>query len=161
MIPVSSCSCLCPIHWSQVLSREWRCSWSSADRRCSNYIWMIKKCTMYQGVTYIRGLTILKCVWNSLQFQRHLWQLPELKHSQNARQWGYVKFIFRKANQMIILEQSFTFLITEFQRHAVDLINKGHLCCATNVIISPSVLTSVVFVSRLFVREFVSFGNTL
>ena len=28
-----------PIHWSQVLllSREWRCSWSSADRRCSNY----------------------------------------------------------------------------------------------------------------------------
>ena len=21
--------------------REWRCSWSSADRRCSNYIWVI------------------------------------------------------------------------------------------------------------------------
>ena len=41
MFLVSSCSCLCPIHWSQVLSREWRCSWSSADRRCSNYIWMI------------------------------------------------------------------------------------------------------------------------
>ena len=32
MPPVSSCNCLCPIHWSQVLSREWRCSWSSADR---------------------------------------------------------------------------------------------------------------------------------
>ena len=28
------------IHWSQVLSREWRFSWSSADRRCSNYIWV-------------------------------------------------------------------------------------------------------------------------
>ena len=27
--------------WSQVLSREWRYSWSSADRRCSNYIWVI------------------------------------------------------------------------------------------------------------------------
>ena len=24
-----------------VTSREWRCSWSSADRRCSNYIWVI------------------------------------------------------------------------------------------------------------------------
>ena len=24
------CSCLCPIHWSQVLSWVWRCSWSSA-----------------------------------------------------------------------------------------------------------------------------------
>ena len=27
---------VCPICRSQVLSREWRCSWSSADRRCSN-----------------------------------------------------------------------------------------------------------------------------
>ena len=34
---VSSCSCLRSIHWSQVLSWEWRCSWSNADRRCSNY----------------------------------------------------------------------------------------------------------------------------
>ena len=40
MFLVSSSSCLCPIHWSQVLSAEWRCSWSSADRRCSNYIWV-------------------------------------------------------------------------------------------------------------------------
>ena len=29
------CDCLCRIPWSQMLSREWRCSWSSADRRCS------------------------------------------------------------------------------------------------------------------------------
>ena len=36
---ISSFSCLCPIHWSQVLSRWWRCSWSSTDRRCPNYIW--------------------------------------------------------------------------------------------------------------------------
>ena len=41
MFLVSSCSCLCPVHWRQVLSREWRCSWNSADRRCSNYIWVI------------------------------------------------------------------------------------------------------------------------
>ena len=34
-------SCLCPIYWSQVLSWEWRCSWSSADRWCSNYFWVI------------------------------------------------------------------------------------------------------------------------
>ena len=25
----------------EVLSRDWRCSWSSADRRCSSYIWVI------------------------------------------------------------------------------------------------------------------------
>ena len=42
-----ACSCLCPIHWSQMLSWEWRCSWSSADKRCSNYIWMINNFIAY------------------------------------------------------------------------------------------------------------------
>ena len=28
MFLISSYSCLCSIHWRQVLSREWRCSWS-------------------------------------------------------------------------------------------------------------------------------------
>ena len=27
--------------------REWRCSWSSADRRCSNYIWVIDNSIAY------------------------------------------------------------------------------------------------------------------
>ena len=43
-ILVLSCGCLCRIPWSQMLSREWRCSWSSTDRRCSNYIWVIDNC---------------------------------------------------------------------------------------------------------------------
>ena len=58
MIVVSSCSCVWPIHWSPVLSREWRCSWSSADRRCSNYIWLINNFIANSGVSYIRGLTV-------------------------------------------------------------------------------------------------------
>ena len=41
MFLVSSCSCIWAIYWGHVLSREWRCSWSSADRRCSKYIWVI------------------------------------------------------------------------------------------------------------------------
>ena len=40
---VSSCSCLCTIYWNQVLSWEWWCSSSSADRQCPNYIWVINK----------------------------------------------------------------------------------------------------------------------
>ena len=55
MILVSSCSCLYPIHLSQELSREWRCSWSSAGRRCSNYIWVINNFI----VSYIRGFTVI------------------------------------------------------------------------------------------------------
>ena len=58
MFVVSSCSCLCPIDWNQVLSREWRCSWSSADRRCSNYIWVINNVIAFKGTTYIRSLTV-------------------------------------------------------------------------------------------------------
>ena len=56
---VASCSCLRPFQWSQLLSWEWRCSWSSADRRCSNYIWVINNFIAYQGATYIRGFTVL------------------------------------------------------------------------------------------------------
>ena len=58
MLLVSSCSCLCPIHWSQVLSWEWECSWSSADRHCSNYIWVINNFIAYIGAAYIWDLTV-------------------------------------------------------------------------------------------------------
>ena len=44
---LSSRSHICPLHWGQVLSREWICSWSSADRRCSNYIWVINNLIAY------------------------------------------------------------------------------------------------------------------
>ena len=54
----SACSCPCTIYWSQVFSGEWRCSWSSADRRCSNYIWVINNFIAYSGTSYIRDLTV-------------------------------------------------------------------------------------------------------
>ena len=59
MCLVPSCNCLCSIHWSYVLCREWRCSWSSAGRRCSNYIWVINKFIYFKGAPYMRGLTVL------------------------------------------------------------------------------------------------------
>ena len=43
---------------SQVLSREWRCSWSSTDRH-SNYIWVINNFIAYQGAAYIIVLTVM------------------------------------------------------------------------------------------------------
>ena len=53
-----SCSCLWPIHWSQVLSRDWGCSWSGANKRCYNYIWMIYNVIVYYGASYIMGLML-------------------------------------------------------------------------------------------------------
>ena len=43
-----------------MLSREWRCSWSSADRRYSNNICVVSKIIAYYGVTYIGDLTVLE-----------------------------------------------------------------------------------------------------
>ena len=34
------------------------CSWSSAYRRCSNYIWLINNLIAHKGVAYIRVLTV-------------------------------------------------------------------------------------------------------
>ena len=58
-----SCSCLWPIHWSQVLVREWIYSLNSADRRCSNYIWVINNFIAYQGASYISGLTVYMYIY--------------------------------------------------------------------------------------------------
>ena len=74
MFRVSYCSCHCPINWSQVLSQEWRSSWSSANRRCSNYKWVINNFIQW-GVTYIRGLTVC-----------YGWVCQLHNHCQN--QWG-------------------------------------------------------------------------
>ena len=58
MFLVLSCSWLYLIRWSQVLSLEWRCSWSSDDRRCSNYIWVINNLIVYWSARYIRDLMV-------------------------------------------------------------------------------------------------------
>ena len=83
MLLISSCSCLYPIRWSQVLSWEWRCSWSSADRRCSNYIWVINNLIVYLSATYIRDLTV---GW-LLQWQLTHWGLRTPSWSCVFREW--------------------------------------------------------------------------
>ena len=54
MFLVSSCSRLSPIHWRRALSWERKCCWSSADRRCSNYI-----CVIDNFITYLVDLNSL------------------------------------------------------------------------------------------------------
>ena len=65
MILVSSCSCLCPIHWSQLLSWGRRCSWSSADRRAPT----ISKCRWSTILLPTVGRLILE-VWQYFNFFR-------------------------------------------------------------------------------------------
>ena len=80
---------VCSVQWSQTLSREWRCSLSSADRRCSNYIWVVDDFIAYYGSSYIKGLTVVQsnrgsneisCVILSHRGEDSLITLTESKH---------------------------------------------------------------------------------
>ena len=53
-----------------MFSREWRCSWSSAGRRCSNYIWVVNNFIANQGAVYIRQFDGIS-VYNRLD--HHSW----------------------------------------------------------------------------------------
>ena len=74
MIIASSRIWLCPIYGSRVLSREWRCSWSNAARRCSNYIWVINNLFAYKGAPYIRDLTV-RLLLSNLSWDTHVYIL--------------------------------------------------------------------------------------
>ena len=54
-----------------MLSGEWRCSWSSVDRRCSKYIWVIEKILLPNKVRLI-----LETWWYTLS----LTQMPAFLH---------------------------------------------------------------------------------
>ena len=73
MILVSSSICLCPIYWSQVLSREWRCSWSSADRWCSNYIWAINNLVAFTTCLILETWWYILCSKTYSGFGNVLW----------------------------------------------------------------------------------------
>ena len=111
---VSSCSWLCPIHWSHVLSREWRCSWSSADRRSPNYTWLINNCIAWQ-CRYIRGFTlcsgtrflhnsvlqtlILDLGWGLLNQFPPFRYFPNFQNRQNTCQLLNITFIFGRCRR--------------------------------------------------------------
>ena len=60
MVTVSSCTSHCPIHCSQLLSREWRCCWSSADRQniCHDCSQKLKHSLWYGSL----GITVYWCL---------------------------------------------------------------------------------------------------
>ena len=61
MFLVSSCSCLFPIHWTEVLSREWRVGAAPTGDTPTTSEWSANLLsTKVWLVTYIRDLTVLK-----------------------------------------------------------------------------------------------------
>ena len=100
MFLVSSCSCLCPIHGSHVVSREWRCSWSNGDRRCSKHIWVItillpsNVWLVLEVWRYIRFLSthiLLMIIWK--RFPYYYDDVNKCKHF--PPYWPFVRGIHR------------------------------------------------------------------
>ena len=89
MFLISSCSCLCPVHCSQVLSREWRCSWSSAYRRCSTTSEWSTNLSATK-VAYIRGFTVyphLTKISELLSIKNHNITYTRSIHNAEGRLW--------------------------------------------------------------------------
>ena len=62
----------------QGVKSRMRHTWSSADRRCSNFIWVIKKFIAHKGATYIRGLAVY-AQWNKPI--RRYFMVSSVKHT--------------------------------------------------------------------------------
>ena len=108
MFLILSCSCLCPIHWSQVLSREWRCSWSNAGRRCSNYIWVINNLIAYKGDLILE-------IWQYMSSPSFQWPRPFI--------WR-LNFDFQNDCILSVIDRKWPRL-----RHAqYDMFRLSHFC---------------------------------
>ena len=101
MFLVSASSCLCVIYWSHVLNGEWRYSWSSADRRCSNYIWVINNLIAYWGASYITVETWrygnfckISFVWFSVGQSMKLLFNPCWERNSKSWTFGICEFVF-------------------------------------------------------------------
>ena len=124
MFLVSSCNCLYPIQWSQVLSREWWCSWNSADRRCSNYIWVINNFIAYLGAPYIRDFTVTRTTrtpafWDTLAAS---WLPILVIHIRSqVKTWQSQSYKFKK----IAKNSNFEILLETFHTtHLLKLLDK-------------------------------------
>ena len=61
-----------------MLSRGWRCSWSSANRWCSNYIWVINNSVAFQG-------SLISEVWRYTRGKKHLYTGKDMTEKMHMR----------------------------------------------------------------------------
>ena len=86
---------------------EWRCSWSSANRQCSNYIWLINNFIANLVVTYIRGLTaVSQCHWKYSKYiivkSTYLKCIDTLSPAVRCYTYTYGSFYYFMHNFMVL-----------------------------------------------------------
>ena len=97
MLLVSSCSCLCPIHWSQVLSWELRCSWMLQLHLSERQFYCLLGCALYQrfyGISTIQHMlnfldNALYCVcWSVISYRNFLFHFfSSIKKTNKQGYW--------------------------------------------------------------------------
>ena len=156
MFLVSSCSCLCPLHWSQLYSRERRCSRSSADGRWSDYIWstilLLLRCLYFYGFTVCIYSPIpnLQRRYSWAACQVRAWRSNYIPHetvNTITYPWRDQSIYFEKGHQAIRQQQlwnvwehddvikwkhfpRYSSFVRGNHRSSVDSPHKGHRCGA-------------------------------
>ena len=98
MLLISCCSCICPIHWSQVLSREWRCNWTGAAPTTSEW-----------STILLPEVRLILEVWRCSKRQAALLYLPKYKKCPEKSQpcqifrMVYHHNIFAKLSLILVL----------------------------------------------------------
>ena len=110
MFLVPACSCHCPIHWSQLLCREWRCNWSSADRRCSDYIWVINNFLPIKVQLILEVLRYIKIFQSKLLIQ--FWS--QCLKTSTTWQFFFFKSLFRPMTNMKNMKSSALLALCEW-----------------------------------------------
>ena len=136
MFLVLSCSCLSPINWNQVLSREWRWSWSpNTSERSKNFIAHIKNYIAHYGAAYIRSLTlypsaVIHCPGGNgcCSVKKQRWRTRVNQPITPPR------------NDYIITTKAVRdCLIRPFDTISEQLVSHNSICCATYWVYKPAV----------------------
>ena len=152
MLLESACSCLRATYWSQVLSGEWRCSWSSADRRCSNYIWLINNLIVYKGAAYIRDLTVI--VTNTGKIDRY----PNA--TKHDKPWNVCTFLwaqYTKGHHVLIvfyLKSAENFSRTNRCDQVISGCRKSYQMVRTYKLTIPKISSYILTPSKVFISIF-------
>ena len=85
---ISSCSCLCPIHWSQMLGQEWRCTWSSADRLLLGAVPTGFAPTTSEWSTILLPTDVC-CIWGLSVFWKTL-HCSDNKSQHHTHKWTHI-----------------------------------------------------------------------
>ena len=91
-------------------SRKWRCSWSSADKRCSNCIWVINNLFVCYRASHIKDLTVVT-------FHRSVNTILQNGPGGNVYELlNLTALKFSTLNKMIIFQCMGEIFCVEFQR---------------------------------------------